>query len=67
MRKKDEPGNHLSHVNGTYNEIQTGVQKAANEYYRRFERGGISGKSVSMCKTFTEFHCYMRQYVIYLF
>lgn len=37
MRKKDEPGNHLSHVNGTYKEIQTGVQEAANEYYRRFK------------------------------
>lgn len=37
MRKKDEPGNHLSYVNGTYKEIQTGVQEAANEYYSRFK------------------------------
>lgn len=43
MRKKDEPENHLSHVNGTYKEIQTGVQEAANEYYRRF-KGKIQWK-----------------------
>ncbi len=49
MRKKDEPRNHLSHVNGTYKEIQTGVQKAANEHYRRFGEGGVSVEKVSQC------------------